>query len=86
MTEAKIKLGIYRHFKGNQYQVLGQVRHSETEETLVLYRPLYGEGALWVRPIELFSDTKNLDGIEIQRFTYVGPASQPDTFDIEANT
>jgi len=82
MTEALIKIGIYEHFKGNQYQVLSLVKHSETEETMVLYRPLYGERNLWVRPLELFSSTKKLDGMEIQRFTYVGPAGQSEEPDI----
>ena len=45
-----IKPGRYRHFKGNEYQVIGMARHSETEEEMVVYRPLYGEGGLWVRP------------------------------------
>ena len=74
MTETTIKTGLYQHFKGNQYQVIDLVNHSETEEVLVLYRPLYGEGKLWVRPLELFVDTKLLDGQEVQRFTYLGPA------------
>ncbi len=47
--------GVYRHFKGNPYLVLGEVRHSETQEPMVLYRALYGEGGLWVRPADMFA-------------------------------
>ena len=52
-----IKAGLYRHYKGAQYQVIGTVRHSETEEELVLYRALYGEKGLWVRPLIMFTET-----------------------------
>ena len=48
-----VRPGRYRHFKGNEYQVLGVARHSETEEEMVVYRALYGEGGLWVRPAEI---------------------------------
>ena len=51
--ERQITPGRYRHFKGNYYQVEGVARHSETGEMLVVYRPLYGEGGLWVRPLEM---------------------------------
>ena len=50
-----IRPGRYRHFKGNEYEVLGVARHSETEEELVVYRPLYGEGGLWVRPVSMWN-------------------------------
>ncbi len=53
--ERIIEPGRYRHFKGNEYQVIGVATHSETEEKLVVYRPLYGEGGLWVRPYEMFA-------------------------------
>lgn len=54
MGEREIVPGVYRHFKGNKYEVLGVAKHSETEEPLVVYRALYGEGGLWVRPLEMF--------------------------------
>lgn len=54
-----IELGAYKHFKGNLYWVLGVARHSETEEPLVVYRALYGEGSLWARPLAMFSESVN---------------------------
>lgn len=61
--------GKYRHFKGREYQVLGIARHSETEEPMVVYRPLYGEGGLWVRPAGMWKQTVERDGTVYQRFT-----------------
>ena len=63
-----IRLGFYRHYKGNRYEVLGVARHSDTHEALVVYRPLYGEGALWVRPYGMFTGTVVIDGVERLRF------------------
>lgn len=60
--------GRYRHYKGNEYELIGAVRHSETLEPLVLYRPLYGEGALWVRPHAMFFETVEVDGVLRPRF------------------
>ena len=57
-----IKPGRYRHFKGNEYQVIGMARHSETEEEMVVYRPLYGEGGLWVRPAAMWAEEVERDG------------------------
>ena len=70
-----IRPGRYRHFKGNEYEVLGVARHSETHELLVVYRPLYGEGALWVRPWAMFFETVVVDGVEQPRFARVDQAS-----------
>lgn len=63
-----IPLGKYRHYKGNEYEVIGVARHSETLEELVLYRPLYGERGLWVRPLAMFIGTIEIDGKPIRRF------------------
>ena len=68
----KIKPGRYRHFKGNEYKVLGIARHSETEEELVVYRALYGDFGLWVRPVSMWNETVERDGKTFRRFTYIG--------------
>ena len=64
-----IKPGRYRHFKGMEYEVLGTARHSETLEEMVVYRALYGEGGLWVRPAYMWSETVTRDGKTFPRFT-----------------
>ncbi len=64
--------GRYRHYKGGDYEVLGTVRHSETLEPLVLYRALYGEQGLWVRPHAMFFETVTIAGVEQPRFARVG--------------
>ncbi|MFC0445524.1 DUF1653 domain-containing protein [Pseudidiomarina halophila] len=66
-----VKPGIYRHYKGSEYEVIGTVQHSETEELLVLYRPLYGERKLWVRPLDMFFESVEVDGDEVPRFEYL---------------
>ncbi len=67
-----LKIGRYRHFKGNEYEVIGCARHSETLEELVVYRALYGEQELWVRPLEMFLGDVERDGKPIPRFTWIG--------------
>ena len=67
-----IKPGPYRHFKGREYEVLGIARHSETEEELVVYRALYGDFGLWVRPVSMWNETVERDGKTFRRFTYIG--------------
>lgn len=67
-----IKPGRYRHFKGNEYEVLYLARHSETEEEMVVYRALYGEYGVWVRPASMWCETVERDGRIFQRFTYIG--------------
>lgn len=67
-----IKPGRYRHFKGREYEVLGIARHSETEEELVVYRALYGDFGLWVRPVSMWNETVERDGKISRRFTYIG--------------
>jgi len=66
-----LRLGRYRHYKGNDYQVLGVARHSETEEELVVYRCLYGDYSLWVRPLAMFIEKITVDGQEVPRFAWV---------------
>ena len=66
-----IKTGKYRHFKGNEYEVIGVAAHSETLEPMVVYRALYGEGELWVRPAAMWNDTVERDGMTCERFTYI---------------
>ena len=68
----EIRLGRYRHFKGKEYQVIGTARHSETLEELVVYRALYGERGLWVRPAVMWEETVEWGGRMVQRFTYLG--------------
>ena len=63
-----IKLGRYRHFKGNEYEVIGIAKHSETLEEMVVYRALYDEGGLWVRPANMWNETIERDGKKFQRF------------------
>lgn len=65
-----IPLGRYRHYKGQKYSVVGFARHSETEETMVLYVPLYGNGGYWVRPLSMFTETVTVDGVEQPRFQF----------------
>ena len=60
--------GRYRHYKGQPYQVIDLCRHSETQEVLVIYRQLYGDGALWVRPYAMFVETVQVDGQSVPRF------------------
>ena len=64
-----IKKGIYRHFKGNRYEVMGVAYHSETLEEMVVYKALYGDGRLWLRPANMFLETVNHEGKTIKRFT-----------------
>ena len=68
---ADIQPGRYRHFKGNEYQVLGIARHSEPLEELVVYRALYGDGGLWVRPASMWTETVERDGYHGPRFIWV---------------
>lgn len=71
MIMKKIKKGIYKHFKGNEYEVLGLAKDSETLEDLVIYRALYGEYGLWVRPLKMFEEEIDKDGETIKRFTLI---------------
>lgn len=74
-AEPEIQTGLYEHFKGKRYEVVGLARHSETMEPLVVYKALYKgnfpEGSLWVRPFKMFTENVLLDGREVPRFRYV---------------
>ena len=65
--------GKYRHFKGNEYELIAVATHSETEEPMVVYRALYGESGLWVRPAAMWTEPVDRDGYRGPRFAYVGP-------------
>lgn len=71
----EIKKGRYRHYKGNDYEVIDVAKHSETQEELVLYRPLYGKKGLWVRPLTMFTEQVEVEGEKVSRFEYIGPYS-----------
>ncbi len=71
-----MKQGRYRHYKGNEYIVLGVARHSETDEELVVYRQDYGERGLWVRPKEMFLETVEVDERQVPRFQFIGPEDE----------
>jgi hypothetical protein len=66
-----IKKGIYKHFKGNLYEVIDIARHSETKEEHVVYRTLYGDHSTWVRPLAMFDETIEADGNSFKRFKFV---------------
>lgn len=66
-----IKLGRYRHFKGNLYEVIAIATHSESLEPMVVYRALYGDGGTWVRPASMWNETVERDGRTVKRFTFV---------------
>ena len=75
MKQEIIKPGRYRHYKGNEYEVIGVGSHSETLEAMVVYRPLYGDGGLWVRPAAMWNESIEKDGVTRKRFEYIGEAS-----------
>ena len=70
-SKEPIKIGKYRHFKGNEYEVLFLAKHSETGEEMVVYRALYGERGIWVRPASMWLETVERDGKKYPRFTYI---------------
>ena len=67
----EIKKGKYRHFKGNEYEVIAIAKHSETCEEMVVYRALYGDGGYWVRPANMWDETVERDGVTYKRFTKI---------------
>jgi hypothetical protein len=69
----EIPFGKYRHYKGGEYEVIGIATHSETHEPHVVYRPLYGEGKLWVRPLAMFVESVTVNGVSMPRFARTAP-------------
>jgi hypothetical protein len=67
----EIQKGIYKHYKGNEYEVLMVAKHSETEEKMVVYRALYGEYGTWVRPLEMFTQKVEVNGEMVERFQFL---------------
>ena len=72
-----IKPGRYRHFKGGEYELIGTARHSETMEEMVVYRALYGEGGLWVRPAAMWNETVEREGRRFPRFVRIEEKEEP---------
>ena len=72
MNDVGLATGRYRHYKGNEYTVVGVARHSETEEELVVYRQEYGDRSLWVRPLQMFRETVEVAGELVSRFEHLG--------------
>jgi cyclomaltodextrinase len=70
-----IPLGKYRHYKGKEYEVIGVAKHTETMESFIVYRALYGDFGLWVRPQSMFLETVNIEGKDVPRFEFLSPES-----------
>jgi len=73
-----IPIGRYRHYKGKEYEVIGLARHSETEEEFVVYRTLYGNFDLWIRPKAMFVEQIQVNGEQVTRFQYLEPMKGSD--------
>ena len=73
MIRDAIRPGVYKHYKGNIYEVYELAQHSETSELLVVYRPSYGEKKLWVRPLSMFQELVEVNGVKLARFEYLKP-------------
>ena len=71
MSMDQIKIGKYEHYKGNHYEVIGLAKYSDTLEEMVIYKQRYGDGGLWVRPLQMFFEDIEIDGKKVLRFKYV---------------
>ena len=69
-----LKIGKYRHFKGGMYELIAIAKHSETCEEMAVYRALYGEGQIWVRPLSMWEEEVEYQGEKVKRFVYIGEA------------
>jgi len=67
----KLEKGLYRHYKGNMYEVYMTAQHSETQELMVVYKALYAEQGMWVRPYDMFTETVEVNGVKVERFKKV---------------
>jgi hypothetical protein len=67
-----LKKGVYRHYKGGLYELIDVARHSENEEEFVVYRTLYGDFSLWIRPLVMFNEAIEYEGMKVKRFEYTG--------------
>lgn len=79
---SNVKKGRYRHYKGNEYTVIGTAKHSETMEEMVVYRAEYGDHGLWVRPAGMFEETVEVNGRCVPRFQYLGEDPDSGAFDM----
>ncbi len=70
----QLEIGLYKHYKGNMYEVYMTAQHSETEEWMVVYKALYGEQGMWVRPYEMFVEKVEIEGVMVPRFAKVSDA------------
>ena len=73
-----IPLGVYRHYKGNPYEVIGFAKHSESLEDMVIYKALYGDGGTWVRPLSMWDNPVEVDGATVRRFAFIGENEKAD--------
>jgi hypothetical protein len=78
-----LQTGVYEHYKGRRYNVIGCARHTETDEELVVYRALYGDHGIWVRPKAMFMETVIVDGKELPRFRFLGSGEKRDKSDLQ---
>lgn len=76
MLSSEVKKGVYQHFKGARYEVLDVARHSENGEAFVVYRALYGDRGLWVRPLAMFTEVIERDGQRVARFAWLSAAEE----------
>lgn len=77
MDNESLQSGIYEHYKGKRYEVLGVARHSETLGSFAVYRAMYGDHGLWIRPLDMFLETVEVDGKQVPRFSLIKDEEEP---------